>query len=491
MNDLIGGSSDISGLITGSTHTVLNGAAYYIDVIDFHTYGGLYGDLSGVTSASSYTASRAGLINYAGANNGYASELDNLITRLNLVNPSRAQKPITFAITEMNVCYLNQPNSAGTPKYRNTPQGLSAQSFFAGQYFADIMATTLKKGTAASVSSPKVEFIMPWSVHESSGGGGSVDLSLVKGPGSTSTPTQVSSYYHYQMMARYFTDKYFSSASNNKGPNVKTFASVKGNSTIYVMILNRDSVQYNFNLDLKNNAPSGKPLLLGYSIPSATLALDSNYVFNDSIAGNTTLVMAINQRGKPLWKMIYSLQNAMNNTGPTMQTYNAVTPGESLSFDGIDDYVIAGGYSNFTEYTIEGWFKLNSLSNQNLIVGSNSSGPNLIFSNQIMLSGGKFVHYAYDGTVKTVSSTATPTTGVWYHVAITGKNGTPLRINVNGTENSGSTNIGTLQGPITSYYLGSSANGTLSPFNGYMDEVRIWNRALCVSEINHNHQLPF
>lgn len=182
-----------------------------------------------------------------------------------------------------------------------------------------------------------------------------------------------------------------------------------------------------------------------------------------------------------------SLGCAGSNTFVCTITPTACVPGAALAFDGTDDYVLTNGFSNFTEYTIEGWFKLNSLVDQNMVVGTDIfSGPNAFYSNQIRLQGGKFVNYIYDGAAKTVSSSITPTTGVWYHVAVVGKNGSPLRINVNGTEDVSGSNVVTMQTGLSSYRLAGSAAGVLAPFNGYMDEVRIWNRALCAGEIINN-----
>lgn len=346
MNQLIGGADDITGLITGSSHPSLNGTAYYVDVIDFHTYGGGSGNLGNATNSATYNSKRNGLINYAGVTgSGYSTELDSLIARLNMVNPSRLSSKLTFAITEMNVCYFNQPAPMLGNKYTNTTEGLSARSFFAGQYFADIMSTTLQKGTGNT----KVEFVMPWSVHEAGGDGDSLDLSMTKGAANVIVPTPVSSYYHYQLMSQHFFGKYYASTSNNKAPNIKTFASVEDSAGVYVMILNRDSINYEFNIDLKNNAPSGRPLLLGYSIPSSILPLDSAWTFNDTIKGNSTVLLLYNCHGRKLWKKVYSLQDAIADGTPHFKQIGNTDVDPQMA--GCNNTGIGGHISSNTTYS--------------------------------------------------------------------------------------------------------------------------------------------
>jgi gliding motility-associated-like protein len=172
-----------------------------------------------------------------------------------------------------------------------------------------------------------------------------------------------------------------------------------------------------------------------------------------------------------------------SNTAVSTVTVSICSPAAALNFDGVNDDVRVIGFPNFTEYTIEGWFNLNSLVDQNLVVGTGNGNPNTWFTNQIMLSGGKFTHYLYDGSVQTIFSPITPLTGVWYHVAIVAKNGTPARIYVNGTPSVLGSNVGSMSG-ANEYRLGGTASGTLASFNGKMDEVRIWNVARTQCEIN-------
>ncbi len=174
-----------------------------------------------------------------------------------------------------------------------------------------------------------------------------------------------------------------------------------------------------------------------------------------------------------------------NNTS-TIKTPKSVSAvGEALNFDGTDDYVITAGYSAFTEYTIETWVKLDVLTNQNIIAGTNNLGPLSTLSNNLRLMNGKFEHYLYDGAGKIVTSTVTVNSGVWYHVSISAKNNNVMKITVNGVETASTFSIGTSWNGLTQFRFGSNAI-SLPFFNGELDEVRIWNRQLCLDEINNN-----
>jgi hypothetical protein len=169
-----------------------------------------------------------------------------------------------------------------------------------------------------------------------------------------------------------------------------------------------------------------------------------------------------------------------------MQTKIQAQAGAALNFDGTNDYVsIPAVYS--TEYTIEVWVKLNSLVNRNIIAGTNSSGTSLFLSNCLRVnSAGKFEHYTFDGTTRTLQSPVTITAGTWYHVAISAKNNGVMKIVVNGNETISTFSVGSIWTGLTSFRLGQNTLGSFNYFNGEMDEFRVWNRQLCIDEILNN-----
>jgi hypothetical protein len=307
------GPNSIVKVITGTGNPQLDNIKYYVDVIDFHTYGG-GADLSSATASLAFNTARSNLISYAGTSGGFVGELNSLNTMLNTANATRTGSKLTYAITEMNVCYKNQPTPSTGNKYTNVAEGISARSFYAGQFFANMMGTLLEKGS--NPSNPRVEYIMPWSIHESGGDGSAFDLSITKGAATSGPPTPLSSLHHYSLMAQHFLGRYYPSTTNNMSPNVRAFASVEDSAGIYVMILNHDSVAHDYNLDLASNSPTGSSLLLGFSVANTVLPLDSISNFNDTIDGNTTILVLYNCHGRKLWKIKYSLTDAISDGNP-------------------------------------------------------------------------------------------------------------------------------------------------------------------------------
>ncbi len=160
--------------------------------------------------------------------------------------------------------------------------------------------------------------------------------------------------------------------------------------------------------------------------------------------------------------------------------------GEALNFDGVNDYVTINS-PYLPEYTIETWVNLNSLGQRNIIAGSGSTGPlNSLPVALYINAAGKFEHLAFDVANKTLQSPITISTGVWYHVVISAKSGGNMKIVVNGNETVSSFQFGTLWTSLTQFRLGCQTMSGYNYFSGTLDEVRIWNRQLCLAEIINN-----
>ncbi len=157
-------------------------------------------------------------------------------------------------------------------------------------------------------------------------------------------------------------------------------------------------------------------------------------------------------------------------------------PGAALSFDGSNDIVSipANPAFDFTTGTVECWFNSASASGNNCLLGMRTTTTGARWSihmnentNQVgIFNGAAFL---------SLSATINPNT--WYHLAVV-MNLTSSTFYLNGT------NIGTIAlGMQTSATgLPLTIGGHTDPawpefFNGSIDEVRIWNRALCSSEI--------
>ena len=163
--------------------------------------------------------------------------------------------------------------------------------------------------------------------------------------------------------------------------------------------------------------------------------------------------------------------------------------GSALSFDGEDDYVNCGSDPslNCTDaITIEAWVKGNSFSSINRIVAKDATDVDSHQAYQLLNVPGGEVYFRikdngtwYGGGFDVVLSP-----GQWYHVVGT-YDGEVLKAFVNG-----------VQAPTTYLHTGSIeiTADTLKiggrdeyVFNGIIDEVRIYNRALNETEIQNNY----
>jgi len=167
--------------------------------------------------------------------------------------------------------------------------------------------------------------------------------------------------------------------------------------------------------------------------------------------------------------------------------------GKCLSFDGSDDRVDCGqnalptGNSPFTQ---EAWIKPNTM-------GSTGSNPNIIYwGNSTNNQANGLGLTSESGTPKILhwffandnSWTVPSLVGAWHHVVVT-YNGTSLTAYLDGvslgSQNPSSTPAVALTNAVIGFYSSS-----VYAFNGLIDEVRVYNRALSASEVKDHYLNP-
>ncbi len=164
--------------------------------------------------------------------------------------------------------------------------------------------------------------------------------------------------------------------------------------------------------------------------------------------------------------------------------------GNALTFDGIDDYVNCGNNEslNITDaITIEVWVKTPTpMKDWQTIVGGNGYSQLLRFNSTI----GRIEFYTWnsDNITKRAVSTTVCSPDTWYHVAGTydkdaGSNN--LKLYINGILEDEETQTLSLK-PMTSREIGRDSNHLY--FNGTIDEVRIYDRALTAEEIKNHYE---
>jgi len=161
--------------------------------------------------------------------------------------------------------------------------------------------------------------------------------------------------------------------------------------------------------------------------------------------------------------------------------------GNALYFDGVDDYVDIGDMST-AKFTIEVWFKLDSIHKQAVIqtdegtihIGNNPMQDNEIeFSDWVNRDGQNSQYFSEIDNAVTV--------GDWYHAALTSTAAGSGKMYLNGDEkfitwiyDAGVTGI------YSNDMIGNG--GREHYFNGIIDEVRIYNRALTADEIKSHYE---
>lgn len=148
----------------------------------------------------------------------------------------------------------------------------------------------------------------------------------------------------------------------------------------------------------------------------------------------------------------------------------------SMLFDGVNDYISGDGSSDFAmangDFTVDFWVRFNALGSPVLFdTGPNFSGP--VAYIEIFVSATKIRFWT--AGAERITGTTVITTGSWYHVALTRKDGS-TRLFLNGVQE-GSTYVdandyqnGTVQHPLIGVE-GDLGAGTY--FNGWIDELRI------------------
>ena len=148
----------------------------------------------------------------------------------------------------------------------------------------------------------------------------------------------------------------------------------------------------------------------------------------------------------------------------------------AIAFDGNGDYLttkVTPTWANFgtSDFTIECWVYFNSVASTQMFVSSNH--------NAATGAGGWTFGYRADNTTLIFSCNAnqqygktwSPSTGTWYHVAVS-RSGTDLRLFVDGTQvGSTSTSSDNISG-AADVWVGSNF---VAPYalNGYIDDLRI------------------
>ena len=198
------------------------------------------------------------------------------------------------------------------------------------------------------------------------------------------------------------------------------------------------------------------------------------------------------------------------NTGTLSGTTRAAGKiGQGLSFDGVDDTINAGDVASVdtaTDLSGCAWVKHNTITGDNVILAKNNSGTDgfQFFRDDTGASSGRTDTYTisvFDSADTDSSSLEGATnasllqSGTMTYVCFTfmAASGTGLRLYVNGVEDANSpvstSAVGAINAGANVLRIGTLSDGTTSPFDGLLDDVRVYTRVLTSSEITRLYQM--
>ncbi len=207
----------------------------------------------------------------------------------------------------------------------------------------------------------------------------------------------------------------------------------------------------------------------------------SNYIFNNNAADATG-----NNSG--------TLQNS-----PTATTDRFGIANRAYNFNGSSQYIsTANAYSNPNNFSISLWFKTASVTGGKLIgFGSSQTGLSSNYDRHIyMNNAGQLYFGVYPNTVVTVNSALSYNDNSWHLATATFSSTTGMALYVDGAI-VGSNSVTLSSQNYTGYWrigYDNNAGWTSQPsnfyFNGTLDDVLIYQRALTAGEVNTLYKSP-
>ena len=194
------------------------------------------------------------------------------------------------------------------------------------------------------------------------------------------------------------------------------------------------------------------------------------------------------------WSTNQELDSSGNgNTGTLVNMSQTTSPvlgkiGQALNFNGTNQYVDVSNQSHFalSTYTISAWVNANAVPPVGswwTILSKGDNGPFHIQtqSNTSCGSGGEFGVGWNTGSWQDICSGIVPVVGRWYHVVVT-SDGLNVVLYVNGVQK-GTKALGTPNQNSYDVAIGTNLETGGRYWNGLIDDVRIYNRALSAADV--------
>jgi hypothetical protein len=213
------------------------------------------------------------------------------------------------------------------------------------------------------------------------------------------------------------------------------------------------------------------------------------YKFNNKTLNISNLVLGMNfENNSNIGEndsLVYDFSGLGNNGTIYGAVYTTGKYGSALSFDGVDDYVsvVDSASLHTTEaLTVEVWVKPATI--------ASGTGTIFYYGDSSLIGGyafnqvnDKLIGYFYDSAWRDTGISSTNlVAGNWYHVVMT-YDKINLKLYVNGVLEQQPAYTTSINNPAGAYAQIGGASAIYQLFNGTIDEVRIYNRALTANEI--------
>lgn len=306
LDRLVGGDLDITGAKRGDV--------YLVDGISWHRYA----------FWKNYTREEA-MERMGPAFVEPIRKLRELMKAADKKNGRSGEQALKWSLGEFNIHVVVK--TAEDPKLYQAVEGIGVNSFFNGQFFAELYGVCMAEGASYATS---------WSIHESDGNRGTTDFGLFDGPGTAPVPR--SSFYHTMLVGRYFSGVHLPVAQ--KVDNLVAYAAFDGKAErLSLMILNKDQVRsrvlrlscYNdeqWGKDKAVNLPQGSSALMIALPADAPRSLGGERT-DVEVPPQSTMVLVYDLNGRLRQQVRYSLEKAVNNEPPVLTDFGSEWSGKA------------------------------------------------------------------------------------------------------------------------------------------------------------------